>query len=232
MIIPWIQDIIDLTIPHICASCQTNLARPSAGLCVNCINKIEALVKGCDDELTQRLGTHENHVSSGFALMYFEQNGVSQHLIHKIKYHNGEHLAKYWGRYLGALLQSLGVHSNTKSSLLIPVPMHKRRERRRGYNAPLHIAYGVQEVIGDKALVCNSVLARVKHSKSQTTADFNQRYERLTESFHAYPLPNKPDVIIIIDDVITSTSTIGHCANALRKVFSNDIYATALAFTP
>ena len=61
--------------------------------------------------------------------------------------------------------------------------MHKRRARRRGYNPPLHIAYGIQEVLGDRALVCHSVLSRVQHSKSQTSADFNQRYQRLTGSF-------------------------------------------------
>ena len=229
--IPWIQDIIDLTIPHTCASCRARITRQPAGLCVSCINKIEVLVNGCDHKLTQRLGKRKTQIARAFALMYFEQHGVTQHLIHKIKYHNGEHLARYWGRYLGSLLQSLGVYSGVKSSLLIPVPMHKRRERRRGYNAPLHITYGIQEVVGDKALVCNSVLTRVKHSKSQTTADFNQRYQRLTESFCACPLPAKPDIIIIVDDVMTSTSTIGHCAEALRTVFSNDIHAVALAFT-
>ncbi|RCL64232.1 MAG: ComF family protein [Bacteroidetes bacterium] len=226
----WIKDSINLVIPHTCASCHVILARPDAGLCIHCLNRIQALVKGCDHELTQRLGKHKSQVRRGYALMYFEQHGVSQHLIHKIKYHNGEHLATYWGRYLGTILQNLGVYNDVKSCLLIPVPMHKRRARRRGYNPPLHIAYGIQEVLGDRALVCNSVLSRVQHSKSQTSADFNQRYQRLTGSFQAYPLPGKPDIIILVDDVITSTSTIVHCAEALRSVFSKDIYATALAF--
>ncbi|MEC8031717.1 MAG: hypothetical protein VX119_00420 [Bacteroidota bacterium] len=228
--IPWIRDVVDLTIPHTCASCHVNLVKPDTGLCIHCLNRIQALVKGCDHELTQRLKKHKNQVRRGYALMYFEQHGASQHLIHKIKYHNGEHLARYWGRYLGSIIQNLGVYTGIKSSLLIPVPMHKRRARRRGYNPPLHIAYGIQEVLGDRALVCHSVLSRVKHSQSQTSADFNQRYQRLTGSFQAYPLPVKPDIIILVDDVITSTSTLAHCAEALRSVFSKDIYATALAF--
>ena len=221
----WIKDSINLVIPHTCASCHVILARPDAGLCIHCLNRIQALAQGCDHELTQRLGKHKNQVRRGYALMYFEQHGVSQHLIHKIKYHNGEHLATYWGRYLGTILQNLGVYNDVKSCLLIPIPMHKRRARRRGYNPPLHIAYGIQEVLGDRALVCNSVLSRVQHSKSQTSADFNQRYQRLKGSFQAYPLPGKPDIIILVDDVITSTSTIVHCAEALRSVFSKDIYA-------
>ena len=90
----WIKDSIDLVIPHTCASCHVILARPDAGLCIHCLNRIQALVKGCDHELTQRLGKHKNQVRRGYALMYFEQHGVSQHLIHKIKYHNGEHLAR------------------------------------------------------------------------------------------------------------------------------------------
>ena len=79
-------------------------------------------------------------------------------------------------------------------------------------------------------IVCDSLLVRTKHSKSQTSADFNQRYHRLAESFKAKKLTKNPDVIILIDDVITSTSTIRHCAEALRSVFSKDIYAAALAF--
>ena len=228
--IPWIQDIIDLTIPHTCASCHVILLRPNTGLCFDCLNKIQVLVKGCDHELTQRLKKHKNQVRRGYALMYFEQHGVSQHLVHKIKYHNGEHLARFWGRHLGSIIQNLGVYTDVKSSLLIPIPMHKRRARKRGYNPPLHIAYGIQDVLGDRALIYNSVLSRVKHSQSQTSVDFNQRFQRLTGSFQAYPLPVKPDIIILVDDVITSTSTIAHCAEALRSVFSKDIYATALAF--
>ena len=230
--IPWIREIIDLAIPLTCASCHAVIEKPTIGLCASCTNKIEVLVKGCDHELTQRLAQHKKPVTMGISLMYFEKHGVSQHLIHKIKYHNGEYLARYWGRHLGKLLQSKGIYSYIKSSMLIPVPMHKRRKRRRGYNAPLHIAYGIQETVGDQALVCNSVLIRVKHSKSQTTADFNQRYQRLAGSFHASPLTVKPDAIILVDDVMTSTSTIRHCTEALRKVFSDDIYVAALAFTP
>ena len=73
--------------------------------------------------------------------------------------------------------------------------MHRRRERKRGYNAPLHIAYGIQEILGDTVIVCDSLLVRIKHSKSQTSADFNQRYHRLAESFKAKPLTKNPDVI-------------------------------------
>lgn len=228
----WIQDIVNLTIPHTCAYCRVVITRPAVGLCTNCINKIEVLIKGCDDAITQRLGKQQSEVSRGIALMYFEQHGVSQHLIHKIKYHNGEHIARYWGRRLGRLLLNIEIHSSIKSSMLIPVPMHKRRKRKRGYNAPLHIAYGIQEVIGYRAFVSDSVLVRVKHNKSQTSADFNQRYQRLTASFHANPLTSQPDAIILVDDVMTSTSTISHCTAALQKVFSGPIYAAALAFTP
>lgn len=228
--VQWIKDSIDLVIPHTCVSCHASLTSPDAGLCVHCLNTIEVLVKGFDHELTRRLVKHNTPVTLGLALMYFEQHGVSQHLIHRIKYHNGEHLAKYWGRHLGILLRRLEGYSDNKLSLLVPVPMHRRRERKRGYNAPLHIAYGIQEILGDTVIVCDSLLVRIKHSKSQTSADFNQRYHRLAESFKAKPLTKNPDVIILIDDVITSTSTIRHCAEALRSVFSKDIYAAALAF--
>ena len=96
--VQWIKDSIDLVIPHTCVSCYASLTSPDAGLCVHCLNTIEVLVNGFDHELTRRLVKHNTPVTLGLALMYFEQHGVSQHLIHRIKYHNGEYLAKYWGR--------------------------------------------------------------------------------------------------------------------------------------
>ena len=228
----WIKDVIDLFIPHTCVSCDSNITEPAPGLCGRCIHKIQVLPRNCDHELTLRLRKHTNQVDSSMALMYFEQHGVSQHLLHKIKYKHGEHLARHWGRYLGERLRSTESWSDETFTMLIPVPMHKRRKRRRGYNAPLHIAYGIQEALGTNALVSPSALGRVKHNKSQTTADFNQRYQRLKGSYLANPMQNKPDAIILIDDVITSTSTISHCTEALRRVFRCPIYAVALAFTP
>ena len=95
----WIKDVIDLVIPHTCVSCDSNIIEPAPGLCGRCIHKIQALPRSCDHELTLRLRKHTNQVDSSMALMYFEQHGVSQHLLHKIKYKHGEHLARYWGRY-------------------------------------------------------------------------------------------------------------------------------------
>lgn len=198
---------------------------------MSCCTKLQLLCYGQDFELSKRLTTKAHLFDGGLALLYFEQNGVSQRLIHHIKYNHRKDLAIAWGKFLGNVLTTSPMKIDLDNSVLIPVPMHPKKMRKRGYNPPLHIARGIQEVLGSQSSVESDILVRKKHLNSQTSADFHLRFERLAHSFRLQnEIPIKGS-IILIDDVITSTSTLQHCAQLLRKSYTSKIYAMALAFT-
>ena len=226
-------DLLDIVIPHTCVACKTPISSYNSGICTSCCTKLQVLCRGQDLELRKRLTTKAHLFDGGLALLYFEQNGVSQRLIHHIKYHHGKDLAITWGKFLGNVLVAaqMEMEIDFNNCVLIPIPMHRKKRRKRGYNPPLYIARGIQEVFGLRSSIEPDILVRTKHLKSQTSADFHLRFERLVNSFQ---LQNEIPIqgsIILIDDVITSTSTLQHCAQVLRKSYTLKIYAVALAFS-
>ena len=224
-------DLLEIVIPHTCVACKTPIYSYNSGICAACCTKLQILYGGQDVELSKRLTTKANLFDDGIALLYFEQNGVSQHLIHHIKYNHRKDLAIAWGKFLGNVLTVSPMEIDLANCVLIPIPMHPKKMRKRGYNPPLYVARGIQEVIGSKSSIASDILVRKKHLKSQTSADFHLRFERLAHSFQLQnEIPIKGS-IILIDDVITSTSTLQHCAQLLRKSYTSKIYAMALAFT-
>lgn len=160
------------------------------------------------------------------AYLVFTRYGFTQDLIHHIKYEDRYDLAYDLGRMYGHELNRDNYH--LPADCLIPVPLHWRKMWKRGYNQADEFARGLGEVL--HLPVLTDALGRHRNAKSQTT---KSRYDRwsvmdgqffVNESCHL-----KQRKVVLVDDVITTGSTLGSCAMALLKAGVTQVGVISLA---
>ena len=138
-----------------------------------------------------------------------------QKLIHSLKYHGNKKLGYELGRMAATTYRETGLFDTV--DLLLPVPLHPKRMRQRGYNQSEWIAYGIRSVTG--IAVDTSPLSRIKKTESQTRKQIFERSENVEDIFRVEntdTLKNKH--ILLVDDVITTGSTMNACAEAMKAI--------------
>ncbi|MEE8113716.1 MAG: ComF family protein [Nitrososphaerales archaeon] len=170
----------------------------------------------------------EGHVSRLVSAYHFEKDGTLQSLIHYLKYGGITALGVELGRRLGDCVQA------TLGGLLIsgilPVPLHPTKRRERGYNQSEYICKGVQERTG--LPVVEPLLMRRKYTKSQTELDIEQRKENVRDAFSVHKSFHRviPDqTFLIVDDIITTGSTVNACAKVLIEHSAKQVFAASVA---
>ena len=132
------------------------------------------------------------------------------------------------GRQLGLHLINSGLFDDV--DLLIPVPLHRSKERRRGYNQSLLLCEGIAQTFPRPIVSGN--LIRTRHTESQT---HKTRIERLDNMKGVFALKNPDELkgkhILLIDDVITTGATTEACWMALRSVEGVQISIASLAIS-
>jgi len=135
-------------------------------------------------------------------------------MIIELKYHHGLHVLH---EIEMIVRQSPHLLSHLRDAVLVPVPLHPRKERERGYNQSLLLAEVFARAAGGETRV-DSLLQRVTDTMTQTAFDRRSRRENLKNAFALAPrssiLPNQH--YILVDDVFTTGSTLNSCASVLR----------------
>jgi len=160
-------------------------------------------------------------VEQSTALFRFEKGSAYQSLLHQLKYRGNRKTGTYLGHLLGYELK----HSSFAAcDLIVPVPLHKKRIRQRGYNQSEIIAYGAAEIMGIP--VETQLLTRNVHRDSQTSMG---RYERFTNVSGSFRIATKaPDInrkkVLLMDDVVTTGATLEACCQTLIRSYSCLVY--------
>lgn len=145
-----------------------------------------------------------------YSLFYYNKYSDYRRLIYAVKYRSRKELGVYLGRMLGACIpEDAGIGG------IVPVPLHPRREKERGFNQAYQIALGIQEVTG--LAIYSDVLVRVKDNASQTGKTSNERKENVENIFKLHDsVKVSGKHILLVDDVTTTGATLGACMLALR----------------
>ena len=165
-------------------------------------------------------------VTHAFAYLTFVKGGKVQHLLHQLKYRNQPEVGKLLGRWYGADLQAAGFEN--KFDLIVPVPLHPAKFRKRGYNQSDAIAEGLSEGMGiawsDKTVI------RTIFTDTQTHKKRYARYQNVASVFAvAEPEKIQGRHILVVDDVMTTGSTFEACANTILQNGASAISVLALA---
>ncbi|HTJ78176.1 MAG TPA: double zinc ribbon domain-containing protein [Rariglobus sp.] len=196
---------------HVCVRCEPMIHRVEAPHCTTCGSPFFGEVEGerlcphCDG---MRPAYHEGRTVTLF-------KGPSRALIHELKYHHGLHVL---ADIEVVVRTSPHVADFIRDAILVPVPLHPRKERERGYNQTGLLAEAFAKAAGGTTRV-ESLLKRVIDTPSQTTFDREARRTNLKNAFAlrsgATITPASP--YILIDDVFTTGSTLNSCAGVLRR---------------
>jgi ComF family protein len=166
-------------------------------------------------------------IEKAAAFSFYNKGSRIKNLIHNLKYKGIKEIGYELGRIYALSLKSSGFTNDF--DLIIPVPLHPLKKRIRGFNQSETISSGIADVTG--LPVNTNSLARKSVSATQTK---RSRYERWTNVEGIFQVTD-PEIIkgrhiLLVDDVITTGSTIESCANELLKVEGVKVSVVALAF--
>jgi ComF family protein len=205
----------DFIYPPVCYHCDRPVAS-GAFLCARCFESLSPIRFGSEDhrKLQREFLSHAFTRGDCFAGYVFEPNGVLQTLMHALKYQQRTGIGIELGKRLGSMVQNR--YGVDRTWLLIPVPLYPANERERGFNQSEYIARGVAEVTG--AVVDTKRVIRIRKTETQTQLRIDDRRVNVAGAFEYRPgrRPVTAYRIAIIDDVITTGSTVTECLKAIR----------------
>lgn len=229
------NDLFDLFFPRQCLLCKTPLVKGEEHICIKCQCDLPYTRFSDRDNAVAQLFTGTIPIAEATAFLYFEQGGHSQTLIHALKYHDNRKLGYYLGRLAALELVKNGKNILSRNGgpppdFLIPVPLHPQKQRQRGYNQSEWIARGMYSVLG--VPVDTTSVRRIRSNETQAR---KQLYDRRKNVRNIFVLDKTTHLqgkhILLIDDVITTGSTIGACAETLSAIPDIRINILGLAVT-
>lgn len=224
-----LKDILSLIYPEICQVCGKSLFKGERVVCMKCYHHLPRARFSNDPENPASQvfwgRVQLNIVFTGF--LYNKGNAV-QKLIRSFKYRGLKEAGIFLGEELGREI------SRNKDlddlAYIIPVPLHPRKMRKRGFNQSEILARGIAKVT--RVEVNTSVLYRKQYSSTQTK---KSKYDRWLNVEQIFSVKNKALLkgkhILIVDDVITTGATIEACATALLRAADLRISVVAVGFT-
>lgn len=231
-----LNDMLHLFFPRLCLLCRAPLVEGEEYICLKCLcNLPRTRFPDYTDNAVSQLFIGKVPFVSATALFYFEKGGRIQTLIHTLKYHDNRELGYYLGRLATLELTQEGKRFFTPTGgipidVLLPVPLHPRKQRKRGYNQAEWIAQGIGSVL--KLPVDTTTLRRSNWNETQTDKQLYERWENVQDIFtltDSSRLEGKH--ILLVDDVITSGSTIGSCAETLLSIPDIQVSILGIAVT-
>jgi len=201
----------------LCQQCVSQTPRVEPPFCFRCGGRLDAPISG----LCLQCRIVPLQVSRIRAVFYFE--GAIREAIHRFKYDGAMALAEP----LGQLMADYWLTHATQSDMIVPVPLHSRRRRKRGFNQAALLA----EKLSERAELAMDATTLVRHraTASQVGLDVKQRKSNVRDAFRCTTDRLTHRRVLLIDDVCTTGSTLEACALALRKGGVDSVEALTLA---
>lgn len=210
-LVHFIHPLLDFVYPNTCIICNSDLVRTEQFICSACNYDLPYITPN-HDEVTKlnKLFSGRVPVEQVISLLKYEKGNQIQQLLHAIKYHHKTKLAFHFGTLLGEEIKK----QELKFDFIIPVPLHPKKERKRGFNQSYEIARGIFD---RTAITINTKnLIRKISNDSQTGFSKYDRYDNVRSIFHLNnPIAFQNKSLLLIDDVLTTGATIESCVAEL-----------------
>lgn len=207
-------DLKNVVFPDFCPACSEQILPKGRLLCTNCLFELP---------FTDHFEIRENRVATHFwgrfpikdaaGLLYFKRSGIVQNLLHDLKYKQNKNVGVTLGKITGEKILSSPFFRDI--DLVIPVPLHPAKEFLRGYNQSYIFSMGISSVI--RVPVYKDILEKNKKNESQTGKNRSERLQNVDDVYVLKKIESlKGKNILLVDDVITTGSTLEACMSALK----------------
>ena len=223
------KNLLNVLFPVFCNGCSKLLLKNENIICTKCIHNLP---------FTHHHNIKETEINKAFyglvpfefgaSMLYFNKKGISQNLIHNLKYKKRQEI----GTYLGDLYATDLIHLETFKEIdfIIPVPLHKKRFHERGYNQVTTFCKAIEKNLSIPML--EDVLVKTQHLKSQTNKSKEGRVEN---NKNVFSIKNQHKIegkhLLIIDDVFTTGATMEACAKEILKIKNTKISILTMAYS-
>ncbi len=224
-----IKALFSIFFPKLCVGCQQVLLQAENILCVSCVHNLPLTnFHTTNSSILQDVFYGTVVFKNATALLYFYKKGIAQKLIHQLKYKDNQKIGEYLGDWLSSEIKHLSQYQQI--DVIIPVPIHKKRLQQRGYNQVEKFGKILAKNLN--ATYNNTALIRVKNTKSQTFKTQFNRSENINTVFKLIDTQQlQGKHILLVDDVITTGSTIKACVLQLQKTANIKLSLAVMAYT-
>jgi ComF family protein len=224
-----LNHLINVFFPKVCFGCLNILSDNEHLICTSCrhdlplsnyhFNNIDSLKK---------IFYGRVHIENATALLLFEKKGIVQQLLHQLKYKGQENIGTFLGKWLGHELAAIDDYKTI--DVVIPVPLHKRKQRKRGFNQVAKFGIEIAEALG--VVYRDNVLIKITNTETQVFKNRMARWQQNTTTFtlkNSALIANKH--ILLVDDIITTGATLESCINVLNLAENIKVSVASMAFT-
>lgn len=207
---------LHLLYPELCVACGNDLPYSNTCFCVRCSTKLAPsdMHHSADNEFVTRLWGRLP-LEHGAAAYYFTRNSPIRRAIHHLKYKNQPDIGQMLGRQFGRkLIQSPYFQ---QLDAIVPVPLHPRKERLRGYNQSAMFALGLSEAL--QVPMFQRAMTRHAFTETQTRKKRMERFENVGTVFSVVqPEKLRGKHLLLVDDVLTTGATLEVCGQKLLEI--------------
>tara|TARA_R110000765_G_scaffold4056_7_gene12876 strand:+ start:3132 stop:3833 length:702 start_codon:yes stop_codon:yes gene_type:complete len=225
-----LNDINTVLLPRLCFGCNALLYRGEEHVCTVCRNQLP-LTEYTFNAVNpvDRIFYGRINIVKASSFLFFTEKGIVKSIIHYLKYKNQEQIGEFLGNWYGHILKQNNFLNNI--DYVVPVPLHQKKLKKRGYNQVSLFAKSIAEHIGAQYL--EGVLIKTANTRTQTK---KSRILRWQNKQALYVLTDQ-DIfrdknVLLLDDVITTGATMVACATALSATKGINIYVGSMAIVP
>ena len=222
----YFKDFFNLFFPDLCVVCNNHLVNQEKMICTKCLYQLPKtnFHKEIDNPVSKLFwGRTKVEYATGF--FFFNKGSKYQSMMHKFKYHGNKEIGFILGRYFGSQIKDSVFK---EIDVIIPVPLHKSKLKKRGYNQSEWVGMGLSESL-QKPLDTKSLIRNVA-TETQTR---KSRFDRWKNVENIFKISDEKELegkhVLIVDDVVTTGSTLEACANAVLKVKDTKVSIATLA---
>jgi ComF family protein len=231
-----LQSAVSLLYPPVCTVCGESI-RSGEYLCDHCATKPVRIVapfcQKCSEPFEGSITAAFTCANCAHRAIYFDAavaayrgRGIVRQIIHEFKYARQIHLRHLVARWLHAALDDERLRGR-RFDVIVPVPLHPARQRERGFNQASLLA---ELLSAQTSIPAKPLLERARYTTTQTALDRSERMENLHNAFR---LRKNADVrglrVLLVDDVLTTGSTLNECARVLKRAGSFSVHAATAA---
>lgn len=205
---------LNLLFPRICEGCEDILSQEEKLLCVECRHKIPlANFHNVENDFLKNKFYGRFPVENATALVQFQKRGLTQELMHRLKYRGQKELSSFFGEWLGAELSENPKYREV--NMVIPVPLDGQKLKKRGYNQVE--GFGKELANALEVPYRDDILVKISKSGSQVFKNRILRFDSEAVFFNQKIEDVKNQHILLVDDIITTGATLENCAMQLLQ---------------